>query len=85
MSRLAREDAGKPSTAAVWIALGTAIYVPQLVLVAQSWRGIVAMAPYWGAGLVGVLEVVAGVALLAAVCAGVAVWRAQASRKGGAA
>jgi len=79
--RRATSEERKASSAGMWIAIGTSIYLPQLLLVARSWREIVATAPIWGAGLLGVVEVVAGVALLAAACAGIAIWRAQALQK----
>ena len=85
MRKRAVDEERKASSLGMWVAIGTAIYLPQLVLVASSWRSVVATAPIWGAGLLGVVEMVAGVALLAAICAGVAIWRARAPRKGRAA
>jgi hypothetical protein len=63
-----------------WVAFWIAVIVPQFVTVvsiANNWQGIVKTAPLMAAGLLGVVEVAAGVAVLAAIVAAVAILRTQ--------
>ena len=72
----------KNSQLVMWLSVWVAIYLPQFVLLARHWRGVVATLPLIGAGFLAIAEVVAGVALLAGICAAVAIWRAQARAEG---
>jgi hypothetical protein len=57
----------------LWMGVWVAVYMPQLILVIQHWKTIVATIPMWTAGLLGVLEVVACIATLAALSAAFAI------------
>lgn len=57
------------SAATLWIGVGVAVFLPQVILIAQNWTRFVGALPQLGAGL---LDVGAMAAVIAVVAGGVA-------------